>query len=552
MATYQPTVDTGFHNRRGGVSSGYNVAPTDLGPHAHHGAAPGAGIQMPDDGLAAMMNQFSAMSLPPGNLGQNGHMPNIPTGAFVNGPDGSIVFATPYPGALHPLLADHGYGAPYPMQYPAGGYAPAYGHGTMMPFTPGRPIAYGDRIPRELPVLENRRSSYSTSATESAPATPFFGHAIDRLNGGARVASHERSSYTTPSPRDGANYVSGAAHIKVAADPDIDRLLMQEPQVPKAVPAVWTDHVKPLEQCLENRIQGNRNVYIRGLHPTTDDDLLLKYTERFGEVEQSKAIIDTATGACKGFGFAKFKDVKDSEKCIRGFYRRGYEVGFARESFNARLKAEGDDGSTNLYISNLPKDVNESMLGQIFDPFHIVSSKILRDSMGNSRGVGFARFETRDICEKVIKNFHGMTIGQENYVMQVRYADTPSQKELKRITSERRQYRTNEYNIGAYGTHAVGINPSIYAPALWNRRSQGNSSGFSGHSLVRHASHPAISSSYSNNDQTIPTSRKATTDGDAASTADGSGDEGATIVERSVTAEGSPTPKPVSVKKDAA
>lgn len=62
--------------------------------------------------------------------------------------------------------------------------------------------------------------------------------------------------------------------------------------------------------------------------------------------------------------------------------------------------------------------------------------------------------------------------------MQVRYADTPSQKELKRITSERRQYRTNEYNIGAYGTHAVGINPSIYAPSLWNRRSQGSSARY--------------------------------------------------------------------------
>lgn len=54
--------------------------------------------------------------------------------------------------------------------------------------------------------------------------------------------------------------------------------------------------------------------------------------------------------------------------------------------------------------------------------------------------------------------------------MQVRYADTPAQKELKRITAERRQYRTNEYNIGAYGTMAVGINPSIYtAQPTWSR-----------------------------------------------------------------------------------
>ena len=44
-------------------------------------------------------------------------------------------------------------------------------------------------------------------------------------------------------------------------------------------------------------------------------------------------------------------------------------------------------------------------------------------------------------------------------------ADTPAQKELKRITAERRQFRTNEYNIGADGTADVGIHPSIYQQA---------------------------------------------------------------------------------------
>lgn len=79
-----------------------------------------------------------------------------------------------------------------------------------------------------------------------------------------------------------------------------------------------------------------------------------------------------------------------------------------QESFNARLKAEGDENSTNLYLSNLPKRLNESVsllsqdrclpgsdmfqeLNAIFAGYHVVSSKILRDSMGNSRGVGFAR-----------------------------------------------------------------------------------------------------------------------------------------------------------------
>ncbi len=80
------------------------------------------------------------------------------------------------------------------------------------------------------------------------------------------------------------------------------------------------------------------------------------------------------------------------------------------------------------------------------------------------------RFETRDECEDIIKKYHGASIGEEGMLMQVRYADTPAQKELKRITAERRQFRTNEYNIGAYGTADVGIHPSIYSPAPWSRR----------------------------------------------------------------------------------
>ena len=80
------------------------------------------------------------------------------------------------------------------------------------------------------------------------------------------------------------------------------------------------------------------------------------------------------------FGFAKYYEAHDSELCIRGFYKLGYEVGFARvctriqgskmnllkltpfqESFNSRLKAEGDENSTNLYVSNLPRNMTEAV-----------------------------------------------------------------------------------------------------------------------------------------------------------------------------------------------
>ncbi|KAF4456985.1 hypothetical protein F53441_1000 [Fusarium austroafricanum] len=422
----------------------------------------------------ALMGHFQGLSLTGMSLPapQGGPIPMPPP--YMVAPDGLILAASmPNSQSIpinHPNEPNyHGYQL-------NGAYANPYAlSGSLVPFTPARANAghpRGDRTHSEVPGLENRRGSYST--TESAPATPFYGSWPNREHG-PRVHS-DRSAYTTPSP----HQLLTSHHVEATSKPKpspisesaLDDLLSKSPAIPQAVPAVFTPagQMKSLDQSLENRIPGNRNVYIRGLHPTTDDDLLYNYTARFGEVETSKAIIDTGTGACKGFGFAKFFDVSHSEMCIRGFHRLGYEVGFARESFNSRLKAEGDDDSTNLYISNLPKSLTEVELGAIFREYTILSSKILRDSMGNSRGVGFARFENREICDEVIERFHGFNVTDEGLLMNIRYADTPAQKELKRVTAERRQFRTNEYNIGAYGTPLVGYGGSMYPHHVQSRR----------------------------------------------------------------------------------
>jgi hypothetical protein len=87
---------------------------------------------------------------------------------------------------------------------------------------------------------------------------------------------------------------------RIPIDVDIDALLSQAPSIP---PGVFTalGNLRTLDQSLSNLIHGNRNVYIRGLHPTTDDDTLAAYANRFGRIETCKAIIDVSTGACKGF-----------------------------------------------------------------------------------------------------------------------------------------------------------------------------------------------------------------------------------------------------------
>ena len=60
-------------------------------------------------------------------------------------------------------------------------------------------------------------------------------------------------------------------------------------------------------------------------------------------------------------------------------------------------------------------------------------------------------FKSRDVCEEVIKEFHYKHIDKEGLQLQVRYADTPAQKELKGITKKGREFRTDEYSMAVNG-----------------------------------------------------------------------------------------------------
>lgn len=81
---------------------------------------------------------------------------------------------------------------------------------------------------------------------------------------------------------------------------DLEALTQQDPAIPRAVPAMWTNPSElTLAKCLENR-EGITNVYIRGFLPETTDEMLHAYAGRFGKIERCKAIVDLDTGLCKG------------------------------------------------------------------------------------------------------------------------------------------------------------------------------------------------------------------------------------------------------------
>uniref|UniRef100_UPI00398EAF4F RNA-binding motif, single-stranded-interacting protein 3 isoform X2 n=1 Tax=Pristiophorus japonicus TaxID=55135 RepID=UPI00398EAF4F len=167
------------------------------------------------------------------------------------------------------------------------------------------------------------------------------------------------------------------------------------------------------------------NLYIRGLPPGTTDQDLIKLCQppcfppsweaaslmlrpdlgthrmvnsRYGKIVSTKAILDKNTNQCKGYGFVDFDSPAAAQKAVASLKASGVQAQMAKQ----------EQDPTNLYISNLPISMDEQELENMLKPFgHVISTRILRDANGVSRGVGFARMESTEKCEVVIQHFNG-------------------------------------------------------------------------------------------------------------------------------------------------
>ncbi|XP_070963404.1 RNA-binding motif, single-stranded-interacting protein 2-like [Oncorhynchus clarkii lewisi] len=144
------------------------------------------------------------------------------------------------------------------------------------------------------------------------------------------------------------------------------------------------------------------NLYIRGLHPGTTDQDLVKLCQPYGKIMSTKAILDKTTNKCKGYGFVDFDSPSAAQKAVTALKAGGVQAQMAKQQ---------EQDPTNMYISNLPVSMDEQELENILKPFsQVISTRILRDANGTSRGVGFARMESTEKCETIIQHFNGKYI----------------------------------------------------------------------------------------------------------------------------------------------
>uniref|UniRef100_T1JCX7 RRM domain-containing protein n=1 Tax=Strigamia maritima TaxID=126957 RepID=T1JCX7_STRMM len=217
------------------------------------------------------------------------------------------------------------------------------------------------------------------------------------------------------------------------------------------------------------------NLYIRALPETTSDKDLVSLCLDYGTIISTKAILDKNTNKCKGalhgnvdvlrykykwqlavivsgYGFVDFESPSAAEAAVKSLQAKGFQAQMAKvklwSNVNFRTVNEfefallwnqqQEQDPTNLYIANLPIYMSESDLEAMLTPYGtVISTRILRDANGQSRGVGFARMESKEKCEQIISAFNGKYITGAKEPLLVKFADGGNKK--------RNQYKNQEH-----------------------------------------------------------------------------------------------------------
>ncbi|XP_058054272.1 protein alan shepard isoform X3 [Anopheles bellator] len=191
------------------------------------------------------------------------------------------------------------------------------------------------------------------------------------------------------------------------------------------------------------------NLYIRGLQQGTTDKDLVNMCAQYGNIISTKAILDKTTNKCKGYGFVDFESPACAEGAVKGLQAKGIQAQMAKQQ---------EQDPTNLYIANLPLNYKETDVENLLSKYgQVISTRILRDQNAQSKGVGFARMESRDKCEQIIQMFNGNQLPGAKEPLLVKFADGGSKK--------KNPFKSPDPNTRTWREGAEGI-PVTYDPSM--------------------------------------------------------------------------------------
>lgn len=168
-----------------------------------------------------------------------------------------------------------------------------------------------------------------------------------------------------------------------------------------------------------------KNVIVNYIPPDITEAFLRDMFGSCGSVIGVKLMRDKS-GVSLGYAFVNYNSEVEATRAIEKFDGHQMSAKKIRVSY-ARPSSE-EIKNANLYIAGLPKNVSEENLKSWFGVYGtIISSKILTLESGESRGVGFIRFDKRSEAQSAIDALNGMSLQDDGVdtTLAVRFANPP-------------------------------------------------------------------------------------------------------------------------------
>ncbi|CAN7123082.1 unnamed protein product [Brassica rapa subsp. narinosa] len=191
------------------------------------------------------------------------------------------------------------------------------------------------------------------------------------------------------------------------------------------------------------RLSGKGNVNQKkkkkkNLDVSIDNKDLYDTFSTFGTILSCKVEM-TLSGRSRGYGFVQFEKVETAQAAIEKLNgmllndKKVFVGHFVRHQDRTRSENRAVPRFTNVYVKNLPKEIDDDKLKKTFEKYGDISSAVvMKDESGNSKCFGFVNYQRSEDAAVAVEKMNGTSLGENVLFVGKAQKKSEREEELKR------------------------------------------------------------------------------------------------------------------------
>ncbi|KAL5253845.1 hypothetical protein ACHWQZ_G013579 [Mnemiopsis leidyi] len=225
---------------------------------------------------------------------------------------------------------------------------------------------------------------------------------------------------------------------------------------------------------IQQYFTGCGNLIINYIPPHLVEEELLTLFKAAGPVENVKIVRKKPEGHSLGYAFVKYVCPADAQKAICKF--NGYRLQNKILKVSVARPSCPEIKDANLYISGIPKHLTQAHLHGTFSAFGtIINCKIITNN-GQSRGIGFVRYNTKQEALSAVQNLNRKILPGSSVPLQVKLAEKPSHRNVKGGMYDEMQKLLSSYKLDSTTNNVHPVVTNIlkqYFPSVGEETKEG-------------------------------------------------------------------------------